>query len=137
VLVAPEVPAPVSSACARRPRISSTLNRSPKNGYCLGADGSLDTAHPEFSSILRIRALRAALVDFSSEVSAPRDEGCRHHRGGVCDNLVDNGVLGVARTTCAVSLPRSLVKLHAWIEREVTFLARWRRQHLRPPRPQH
>ena len=91
-----------------------------EKGYCLGADGQLDFAHPEIAHDLRADGAVRSVIGFLTEGLR------RRHARGVapfvvvsCDNLPDNGAtLRAAVTAFAAQRDPALAR---WIEHEVSF----------------
>jgi fructuronate reductase len=120
LFVAPENPeAVLARLCAPTTHLV-TLTVTEK-GYCLGADGSLDLAHPDIQRDLENPRAPASVVGFLAEsLRRRRAAGAKPFTVISCDNLVDNGAR-LARATAQFAAATSDRDLARWIEGEVSF----------------
>jgi fructuronate reductase len=123
VLVAPEDPQAVV-ARLRSPRTRLVTLTITEKGYCLGADGSLDLAHPDIQKDLANPRSPVSAIGFLVEALRLRREArLPPFTVMSCDNLTDNGT----------KLARSVSQLAEVAGTKDGGLARWIRDEVRFP----
>lgn len=114
LLVARENPGAVLKRLAARPTrlVSSTIT---EKGYCLGADGELDLAHPDIAADLARPGAPTSFIGYLVRGYAlRREQGLPPFTVLCCDNLTDNGQ---RLRRAVVRLAREIdADLSAWIE---------------------
>ena len=119
ILVAPEDPENVLNRLSAPTTRVVTITVTEK-GYCLDANGSLDTTHTDIQRDLRLPQLPTSLIGYLVE-------GLRRRRAAgsepltiiSCDNLTDNGTR-LSRAVCQLAELRDPSLVH-WIEDHASF----------------
>lgn len=119
MLVAPEDPQATLRRLSARSTALVTITVTEK-GYCLAADGTLDSSHADIRRDLQSPRSPASVIGFLVEaLRRRRDERTPAFTVMGCDNLADNGVkLGRAVVQFAERVDPDLAR---WIEGEVFF----------------
>jgi fructuronate reductase len=120
VLVAPQSPEAVFARLTS-PDLKLVTMTVTEKGYCLGADGALDLAHPDIRRDLASPQAPVSVIGWIAEgLARRRAAGLAPFVSISCDNLADNG-LRLGRAVAAFARARGDAGLAAWIEDEARF----------------